>query len=223
MRPAGCLPCCSAAPVVECYLTLPTLLVDGNSTPFTNSTEAQNFFDNSGALLGCRSDFPGEEACNCLVELQTNVGAGVGFTASVNDFGPNYLDIISAVNPNGTTPASLSFLWKFTAASAMSLNNINVSLFDQAFGFLTSNVIANATVVSTDAWEAWQNISINTAGDYCVFTNYGVTPTANSSQTGLRSNAIGSVDYNVCSLRASYGNVPDYIYCQSGSGPPPPP
>lgn len=215
----GCT-CCNND--TGCYLDIPTFLIDGDSTPFSNSNVAQNFFDNSGAIIGCTSNFPGSPACDCLIESNSNALASIG----VESISTNHLSVISSKDSSGVL--SYNFLWKaqFSGVTSLNINvavgttetgtgvSANVSIYDSASAFVTSNVMTNANVDSFTAWEFWQNVNINSASLYHVLVSVSANAPSGFPSISYNPNFIGSMAFDVCQVRANYGS--GYIYCQSG-------
>ena len=163
-----------------------------------------------------------------MVEANSNNGS---FVTSVNATGGTFLDLLTSKTTNGGGTGFHNFLWKasFTAPPVLNVSIVvgttetgstisaNISLYDSAMTYVTSNVISNANINSGASWSTWQNLSANSAGEYHIYTNYSVTSPSGSKEITYNPNYTCPNTIDICELRAAYdaGGTTDYIYCQS--------
>jgi len=190
--PAPCLPCCEV-PAVTCYLTLPPPI---GGTPYANSTEAS-------AIIN-------EQTSNCLVFI--NSASFVALSASANATA-----IAAGVSGNLATTGVPIFPWVGLGAEAADVLTMAYPLIGAFGATMTANIYDSAGNI-VEGFTSWDNrnpfVSAGLPDAGCYTIEFAASALLMPTDT-LTANIVvtTSGNMNPATVRAAYGNVPDYVIC----------
>lgn len=199
------MPCCECAQ--DCFLTMPTLLIDGDDTPYADATAA------AAALAA--------QVASCLVEQTVAASGDVIdlFTASFAT-GTSVLSIArtdSTVSNPQAGGGSMLFRCIATAAGGISIDYsltpnasptflvVDVNVYDTAGSLIDS---ASDIQFDTVSLSGTFNLTIPTDGQYDVKISYGTGPSMNlATQLVFTADAYSAGAFSVCPVRAAYADT----------------
>lgn len=207
------MPCCECAQ--DCYLTIPTLLIDGDDTPYASEAAA------IAALAA--------QVASCLVEQSVPAsGDSVDlFTASFAA-GTSVLSIArtdsTSMNPQAGG-GSMLFRCIATAAGGISVDyslvpnasptflGAGVAVYDTAGTLIDAISDSQFDVTSISGTF---NLTIPTDGQYDVWLTYGTGPSMNlATQLDYTASVYSSGAFSVCPVRAAWDDAgtTTYLLC----------
>lgn len=198
----------------DCFLTLPTVAMDGDATPFADVSAAT-------AALGAR-------ASGCLFEFPPSGGGAVRGSHS-SSFSSGTLAYASSMSTTGPGSGdNVLCKLKFAAAATITVRGIlSVStVAGGPYSVVLGGLLLAAdglTVVASDglsepdlSLDRTITLAVPAAGEYYLSLSIGGGPTeeleeaASSTQSyAITANQV----FSVCPVRAAYGGTPDYVVC----------
>lgn len=204
---------CECPEPSECYLTIPTLLMDGDDTPYADETAA------AAALAALVS--------GCIAEMVAiGGGSSRGSHSTVFSSGTLAFDSTVSTDAQGAGDQILVRL-KFDAAATITIHGVATisssgsapyagglvaSLFDSS----GSPVDSDVAVVTTLNIDETVTVSVPSAGEYDLMINMGSGTEEGGSGSASSTNSIditADQPFTPCTVRAAHGGTPDYLVC----------
>lgn len=204
-------------PVVSCFLTIPTLVMDGDDTPYANE----------GTAITAMA----ERISDCLVEMVDVVAAGGTRGTNSASFVAGTLAYDSTVSTNAGDGSGDQILARlsFASAATISVHGVGsvvssgsapyfgilaVSLYDASGALVDS---ASAPVASLSIDETVM-VSVPSAGEYFLDVNMGASPSPGGAGSASSTNSFditADQPFTPCEPRAAYddGGGTSYVSC----------
>jgi len=207
---APCLPCCVTS-LGGCFITLPTLLYDGTTTPYADLAEAT-------AAINDRT-------ADCLIEYNPQNGPGQSQGAVTASVASGVLSVSntatspvsSPLSPNGlcrvylTAASDLAVSYNiFTSGASVELG-VTVSLWEDDGSTLVDDQ-TNSSPAGTTLSGTF-NFTVPADGYYYVILNSSGVFIADPFSMTAQFTANGGGNADFCTVRAAYGGTPSYLIC----------
>lgn len=208
--PAPCLPCC-VLPVSACELTMPTLLIDGTTTNYSNLASATAAIT-AQAASGCLTEYVlGEPSYQTLNSISSSV------TSSILTF---QAIITGTTDLSGGSVSSGSCLERVHVTAAGGINvfqnlttnhgglpdvnrSVNVTIYADDGTTIVDSGISGDTPFTNYASGTF-NLTVPTDGFYYVHTTWQAQTTFASIQGTMDSTISSGGTITFCTIRAAY-------------------
>lgn len=207
-------PCDSCSFVGNCCMTLPTLVIDDNVSPYANLVTAQSALSSSTS--------------NCLIQINGNMSSHTASVSSdvlsINLINTNHSTSVSSTNSffsfHCANSSSLNIDFSLVASQTMNVLTINFQLYDGNWNSISTtsrNTSSNTTLSGS------VNIDVPNKGQFYIRLTASAFLSIFSSSFSQTTSISGSGDtISFCTIRAGYVDPdnPDnilYIYPNSCS------
>lgn len=204
--------CCGSA---GCFLTMPTTLIDGTTTPYADSTAAAAALADQAAS-GCymegsvmsfgasRTTFSSAFASSVLTLLSD---------ATLTSFAPAFLEdyILTRVYLTAADGLSIDYNMALTHPGMMALLAMVIELYEDDGTTLVATTYSGPTDLAfVGTWAP----TIPADGYYYIKSFAQVAPdSAGTQTTSIALDITGGASLIPCTVQAAYGGTPDYLVC----------
>lgn len=203
--------CCGAG----CFLTMPTTLIDGSTTPYADSTAAAAaladqaapgcFMEGSVMSFGAsRTTFSSAFTAGVLT-LLSDATLTSGFPTFLEDY------ILARVYLTAADGLSIDYNMSLVNPGVLALLAMGIDLFeDDATTLVDTTASGPSDVTFAGTWAP----TIPADGYYYIKASAFIAPdTAGTQSTSMALDISGGASLIPCTVQAAYGGTPDYLVC----------
>lgn len=206
-------PCgCSGS---TCYLTMPTTVIDGTTTPYTDSTAAAAALT-AQAASGCFMEGSVPSFGASRTTFTSSFSAGVlslQSDATLTSGSPTFLqdDILARVYLTVADGLSIAYVMSLTNPGVMALAGLGIELYQDDASTLVSSTASGPFDMSfSGTWAP----TIPFDGYYYIKAIAFIAPdSAGTQETHISLAISGGSSLAPCAVRAAYGMAPDHLVC----------